>query len=243
MRQRGLLRRNEVEGLVQRWTEELALEALSEAVCTYRLHDEAPGAEVPVSEPRRPLPALAAQALRRALPFEAQLELLGGSQAVPRRLRAVLDPETLGFNAREQELLEAVDGETSAETLIATSGLKAERGWQALAVAKVVGLIAMGPASGEAPLPAADADSLDAKYEQVQAADYFGILGLPRSASSEDVRQARERLARQFDPLRWSGHPDATLLKRAQVVLASIEEAARTLADDRLRADYARHLT
>ena len=27
------------------------------------------------------------------------------------------------------------------------------------------------------------------------------------------------------------------------VVLASIEEAARTLADDRLRADYARHLT
>jgi DnaJ-class molecular chaperone len=100
----------------------------------------------------------------------------------------------------------------------------------------------MGPASGEAALPEADPDSLDAKYEQIQQADYFGILGLPRTASAGDVREARERLAKQYDPLRWSGHSDPSMLRRAQVVLASIEEAARTLQDDRLRAEYARHL-
>ncbi len=244
MRQRGLIRRAELEPLVHRWAEEIALEAMSEAVCTYRLHDEAPGAEVPLCEPKRPLPALAAQALKRALPFEAQLELLGGSQAVPRLLQSALDPDTLGFGPRERELLLSIDGESTAEALIAAAGLKDERGYQALAVAKVTGLIAMGPPSSDAaPPPLADPDSLDAKYEQVQHADYFGILGLPRSAGADDVRSARERLTRQFDPLRWSTHPDPSMLRRAQAVLASIEEAARTLQDDRLRAEYAKHLS
>jgi len=246
MRQRGLLRRAEVEPLAQRWCEEVALEALSEAVCTYRLHDEPPGADVPVTEPKRALPALVAQALKRALPFEAQLELVGGSQAVPRLLQSALDSDTLGFGPRERELLLSIDGESTAESLIAAAGLKDERGYQALAVAKVTGLIAMGPRGGRAAAatpPAADPDSLDAKYEQVQHADYFGILGLPRTAGGEDVRAARERLSRQFDPLKWSAHPDPSLLRRAQAVLQSIEEAARTLQDDRLRAEYARHLT
>ncbi|MBL8952836.1 MAG: hypothetical protein JNK82_18800, partial [Myxococcaceae bacterium] len=245
LRQRGLLRRAEVEPLAQRWTEEIALEALSEAVCTYRLHDEPPGADVPVCEPKRSLPALAAQALRRALPFEAQLELLGGSQAVPRLVPSALDSDTLGFGPRERELLLSIDGESTAESLIAAVGLKDERGYQALAVAKIAGLIAV-TAPGElaaAPLPAADPDSLDAKYEQIQHADYFGILGLPRSAAGPDVRAARDRLAKQFDPLRWSGHADPAVLRRAQAVLASIEEAARTLEDDRLRGEYARHLS
>ncbi len=244
LRQRGLIRRSEVDGLVQRFVEEIALEAFSEAVCTYRLHDEAPGVEVPVCEPARALPAIAAQALRRSLPWEAQLELLGGSQAVPLRVPARVDAETLGFSERERELLDAADGSTSIESLIVASGLKNERGYQALAVAKVAGLITVGPPQEGARSAAqpADADSLDAMYEQVQHADYFGILGLPRTAGAADVREARERLAQRFDPLRWSAHPDPALLRRAQAVFASIEEAAKTLQDDRLRAEYARHL-
>ena len=42
--------------------------------------------------------------------------------------------------------------------------------------------------------------------------------------------------------LRFSGHPDAGLQQRAQVVFGLLEEAARALDDDRRRAEYARHL-
>ncbi|MBK7858432.1 MAG: hypothetical protein IPJ65_07375 [Archangiaceae bacterium] len=247
LRQRGLVRKSEVAGLVKRWAEEIALEALGEAVCTYRLHDEAPGADLPLAEDARPLPALAAQALKRSLPWEAQLQLVGGPEAVPRRTRVVADLEVLGLNERERDLVGRVDGSTSVESLIVAAGLKPERGYQTLAVAKIAGLIAVGD-----PRAAPEADgrgdglptlaALDAKHEQVQQTDYFAILGLPRTAGADDVREARERLGRQYDPLQWSGHPDPDLLRRAREVFASIEEAARTLQDDRLRAEYARHL-
>jgi hypothetical protein len=242
LRQRGLVRKSEVSGLVKRYAEEIALEALSEAVCTYRLHDEPPGVEVPLAEDVRPLPAIVAQALKRSLPWEAQLELLGGPQAVPRTTGASLDLEVLGFNERERALIAAVDGATGVESLIIASGLKNERGYQALAVAKLIGVIAAGDV--QAPLTGDNAatDALEAKYEQVQQTDYFAILGLPRTAGADEVKQARARLARQFDPLKWSGHPDPALLRRAQAVFASIDEAGRTLQDDRLRAEYARHL-
>jgi hypothetical protein len=83
-------------------------------------------------------------------------------------------------------------------------------------------------------------EALDVMYEQLEENDYFGILGLPRSAGIDDLRRARERLVKLFDPQRWSTHP--ARLRRARIVLAQIEEAARVLGDDRLRGEYSRHL-
>lgn len=241
LRQRGWVRRNEIAALVQRQTEELALEAFTEAVCTYRLYDEPPGAEVPLAEGVRPLPALVALGLRRGLPWEAQLSLLGGSEAVPARVASPLDPELLGFNERERNLLDSLDAETGLETLIAQARLTSERGYQALAVAKLLGLISVNGA-GDAAGGTSELQSLDAKYEQVQQTDYFTMLGVARSASAADIQAARERLRKQFDPLKYSAHEDPGVLRRAQVVYGLIEEAGRTLADDRLRLEYARHL-
>jgi DnaJ-class molecular chaperone len=56
------------------------------------------------------------------------------------------------------------------------------------------------------------------------------------------VKRAYERLATEFHPLRFAGHPDASLQYRAQQVRDVLSEAARALADDKLRAEYARNL-
>ncbi|MCI0569996.1 MAG: hypothetical protein L0Y66_04530 [Myxococcaceae bacterium] len=87
-----------------------------------------------------------------------------------------------------------------------------------------------------------DVHRLLAKHEEVQDADYFTVLGVPRSAGSAEVRRAWELLAREFHPMRYTGHPDVTLHARAQGVQAVLEEARRALEDDALRAEYARNL-
>ena len=93
------------------------------------------------------------------------------------------------------------------------------------------------PSSGQL-----DLHRLEAKFDEVQDADYFTILGISRAAGTEEVRRAFQRLAQEFDPLRFSGHPDPSIQQRAQVVARLLEEAARALEDDRRRVEYARHL-
>jgi hypothetical protein len=237
---RRLLRRSEVDGLVQRHIENIALEAFSEPECTYFVHEESPGAQVMLAASRRPLPPILAQALRRALPAHAHLAIAGGVSAAPRFTATRADAEALGLGERECQLLARADGATRLEALAATSGLTAERAWQAFAVAKVLGLTASGAFAQ--PAPDDEAALLDQKYEQVQSADYFTILGVPRTADADTVQRAHLRLAEQFDPLKYAAHEDPGVLQRAQVIYRHLKDAAHALRDDRRRAEYARHL-
>jgi DnaJ-domain-containing protein 1 len=185
-----------------------------------------------------------AEALRRAASPDELLSLLGGGEAVASATDSELDLRALGFSERERKMLSWVDGEASVEDLSLASGLKPDAAFRALLVAKWLGLITLAPGTRRAaPAPGQlEERRLEAKYEEVQDADYFTILGLPRSAGADEVRRAYERLSQEFDPLRFSGHPDPTLQQRAQVVASLLEEAARALEDDRRRVEYARHL-
>jgi hypothetical protein len=230
--------------LVQRCAEQIALEALSEETSQYRLTEEAPAPEVMLVTVPRPTLPLLAEALRRAVPVEALLEQLGGGEAVPVATDAEWDLRSLGFSDKERKMLSWVDGEATVEDVSLASGLKPEAAFRALLVARFLGVVELKPAAHEAPRVDAELDvhRLEAKFDEVQDADYFTILGLPRSAGGEDVHRAWERLSTEFHPLRYSGHPDAVLQQRAQVVFSLLEEAAKALEDDRRRAEYARHL-
>jgi hypothetical protein len=244
LRDRGLVKDAEVVPLVQRFTEQVALDAFSELTSEYRLVEESPGPEVLAATlPRTTLP-LVAEALRRALPVDELLQMLGGSEAVAHPLDAGLDLRAVGFSDKERRLLGYCDGEASVEDLALASGLKAEVAYRALMVARLLGAIELeAPAKRPAaPAPEVDAQRLDAKFEQVQDSDYFTMLGLGRAAGTDEVQRAWQRLSEEFDPLKYSGHPDAGLQQRAQVVFSVLEEAARALGDDRRRAEYARHL-
>jgi curved DNA-binding protein CbpA len=69
------------------------------------------------------------------------------------------------------------------------------------------------------------------------------VLGLSRSAGAPEVERAFRALSEEFHPLRYVGHPDARWRVRAEALQGVLKEAALALADDRLRAEYARNLT
>ncbi len=125
-------------------------------------------------------------------------------------------------------MLGFVDGEATVEDIVMAAGLKAERAYKTLAVAKFLGLIEVRPPAQRRAQasPELDVQRLESKFEQVQDRRLLQrILGLARNAGSDEVQRAYERLAEEFDPLRFSGHPDASLQQRAQVVHRLLEGA------------------
>jgi curved DNA-binding protein len=64
--------------------------------------------------------------------------------------------------------------------------------------------------------------------------DYYRILGVPQSASGEDIRRAYRRLAREHHPDRNEGSPES------EERLKEINEAYRVLGDPDRKKDYDR---
>jgi hypothetical protein len=241
---RGFVRDTEAVPLVQRHHEQVALEAMSEQQSTYRLSLEPILDEVVAAELPRPPLHIVAEALRRALSSEEFLRNGGGMTATVALTDGELDGKALGFTDRERRMLSLIDGQVTIEELLLGSGIKQEQGLKALAVAHALQMIDVTAPMEEPSAAPADRDieRLEAKYEELADADYFSLLGLPRSAGTDEVARAFENLTREFDPIKFVGHPDAGLQHRARLVTDALSEAARALQDDRLRTEYARNL-
>ena len=240
---RRLVTDAELVPFLQRLTEARALEALSEPVSFYRL-----SADTPPPEGRhaavRSLSALAAEGVRRGLPAEEVDRLVPSLRAVPRLLRRV-DAQALGLGDRDRRVLDAVNGERTVQQLLLATGASRDVGRKALAVAAALGWLELRPPSQEeaqAETVEVAAARLEARWTQVEDADYFTVLGLPRHAGPDEVARAFARLSSEYDPLRWSGHPDPRVQARAERMQALLSEAVRALSDDGLRSAYARSL-
>ncbi len=64
--------------------------------------------------------------------------------------------------------------------------------------------------------------------------DYYEILGIPRAASPDEIKQAFRKLARQF-------HPDVSKEADAEEKFKEINEAYSVLSDEQKRAQYDRY--
>ncbi|WP_267968346.1 DnaJ domain-containing protein [Myxococcus stipitatus] len=245
LRGRGYLRESEAVPLVQRYTEQVFLDALAEPSTLYRLVKEPAPHEVALAAATRPPLHLLAEALRNTLTGDSLLEAAGSLRARVRRGDLPLSPDDFGLSQRDLQLLSQVDGEHTLEALLLGAGVPQETALKSLAVARTLGLITLAPAdvedTGDLP-PELDVRRLEAKFEEIQDADYFTVLGLARTAGGEEVKRAYELLAAEFHPLRFAGHPDPALQHRAQQIRSVLSEAAQALGDDRLRAEYARSL-
>jgi hypothetical protein len=243
MRSRGYLRESELPALAHRHIEQVALEALGEASSEYRLGAGRPPEEAVLAAGAPAVPLLV-EALRRSAAVEAEVAALGGVGCVPQLACAVDELAPLGLHDRELRLLEHVDGALSVEELLLGSGLTQTAALKLLVALRILGHLTLSAPAGNPTSTdgALDLQRLDAMYQEIQEADYFAVLGLTRTAGTDEVQRAYQRLAAEFDPLKFIGHPDASLQHRARVIQDALAEAACALADDRLRAGYARHL-
>ena len=240
---RKLVTDAELVPFLQRVTESRALEAFSEPVSFYRLSPDTPPPEGRRAAVR-PLSALAAEGVRRGLPAEEVERLVPSMRAVPKLLRRV-DPSGLGLGDRERRLLEDIDAQRTVQQLLLAAGVSRDGGRKAVAVAVALGWIELQPPSqqdAQAETVEVAAARLEARWAQVEDADYFTVLGLPRNAGTDEVARAFARLSSEYDPLRWSGHPDPRVQVRAERMQALLSEAVRALSDDGLRSAYARSL-
>ena len=72
-------------------------------------------------------------------------------------------------------------------------------------------------------------------------ATHYDILGVPSSASTDEIRQAYHDRARQLHPDRAAGRPD-TELEAARRAMQDVNEAWRVLREPRSRAIYDRSM-
>lgn len=72
--------------------------------------------------------------------------------------------------------------------------------------------------------------------------DYFALLGVPRSATSYDIKRAYTQLKDEFDPARVLTHETADLRDDVDLILEVLAEAYEILEDDLRRDRYRRAL-
>jgi curved DNA-binding protein CbpA len=80
--------------------------------------------------------------------------------------------------------------------------------------------------------------AIEAALPLARDADLFARLGLPRGATTEDVKGAYLRLVKQFHPDRYGSPALAGLQGGLREVLAAFNEAYATLSDRVRRTDY-----
>jgi DnaJ-class molecular chaperone len=71
----------------------------------------------------------------------------------------------------------------------------------------------------------------------VSKRDHYAVLGVPRSANAEAVRDAFHAFARRYHPDRWMQHTEAEREEAARTYRQGAE-AYRVLMDPAARADY-----
>ena len=98
------------------------------------------------------------------------------------------------------------------------------------------------PQPGVSDLPDELARRIDSLHERLPTIDHFTLLGLPRSATRAQVRQAFLNLAPQFHPDKYFGKKLGPYAAKMQRVFAQLSVAHDTLANDERRAEYTRGL-
>ncbi len=107
----------------------------------------------------------------------------------------------------------------------------------------------VAPVGGAADNRGKGADPLDeealrqrvrARVALVQEGDYFALLGVPRAATSYEIRRAYVELRRNFEPARLLTAATADLADDVRMVVEVLDEAFEILRDHARRERYRR---
>ena len=153
----------------------------------------------------------------------------GSPRAPPEPVRRS-DPEVA--RARRQRLL------ARAMQNMGVGPLSAGPRAAAASAAKVAAANATAASSPPTPAEREIRRALEAALPLARDTDLFARLGLPRGATTEDVKGAYLRLVKQFHPDRYGSPALADLQAGLRDVLSALNEAYATLSDRARRTDY-----
>ena len=81
-------------------------------------------------------------------------------------------------------------------------------------------------------------DDIEKMYNFVQKHNYYDILGVPRKASREAIKNAYRILSRKYHPDQYYLKVPEDLRKKLDIIFATISEAYSTLSHPKLRQEY-----
>jgi DnaJ-like protein len=94
------------------------------------------------------------------------------------------------------------------------------------------------PGDGLSDLPAEVIRRIDSMYERLTTLDYYTLLGIGRSATRAQVRQAFLAQAPQYHPDKYFGRKLGPYAGKMERVFAELSVAHDTLVNDQRRAEY-----
>lgn len=256
--ERGLLKPDELFPLVRRHLEDclLGLFEWTEGSTSYS-RQFAPDAEK--VRLARPLPSLILEGIRRKFLLNRMVQVLGSPASllapIPSEDRSPRAPQLshLGFLKEEREVLNLVNGLRPIEEIVFLSGQNASTVYRVLLVCVVTGLLAVavrGVRGGDEGADEALQRNLEigrrrveAKYEQINHASYFEILGVDPGATTYEIDAAYQRLVREFHPMNFAHADFRDLQDKLEVIHRTLDEAHEVLADELLREGYRQSLS
>jgi CheY-like chemotaxis protein len=243
----GYIRSTEMYPLVCQRVTEIAFSIFLDEESAYVFSSESPPAEERVVLPMHPF-ALATEGIRRKFSAERLWARLGGPGTLLRPRGQGLELDYFGLSARERRLATRADGLRTVEEILFECGMEEAASLKilyALVAAGALEIAVLGQgarAGGRDETVGLDLLRVVEKYNQAVGGDYFQILGLRRDATGYEVREAYERLAREFHPERFTGMEDTLLISRLEEIGRALAEAADVLSEDPVREEYARSL-
>ena len=191
------------------------------------------------------------EALRRVVAPAEAVERLGGPAA---RIAQGPNTQLLGecaLSARETELVTESRGHALVELLDSAPDSDIATVLYAADLLGIIDVLRGIPAKGldaddgaRAEVDALDAEAIRARVrarmQLVEEGDYFSLLGVPRSATSYEVRRAFLELRKAFEPSRILSPDVADLAEDVRKIVSVLEEAYEILRDAARRERYRR---
>jgi CheY-like chemotaxis protein len=239
--ERGYLKPHELTSLVRRRTEEVLFGVFADEGARFRWAPEHVPADERTALDRETL-ALAVEGVRRRWLQGRVDAVLGGPGTLLSPLQDAPPIADLGLSAAERRLVQLADGLRTLDEILASSPVDPLTARQVLAALTLTGVLAIRVLQAGKPASAAataiDLARVRDKLDQVRRADYFTILGVARSCTPHEVRDAADRLLADFDPRRFTGHADDDLVAKVDEIRRVLLDAREVLSDDELREAY-----
>jgi len=150
--------------------------------------------------------------------------------------REVLSPEDMEFHARLNRF-----GKVSTGRLAGEMNLPGEIFWQRILILHLLGSLDF-KATPPAQQPDKNVEEMLAYHDKLKAnkLDFYDLLGLQRTATLQEVKDAYFSHAKRFHPDRINTPNEPELKEKANFVFATINKAYETLSNEGSRREYDR---